>query len=98
MNLSHCNNKNMITLSENGHVTVETALILPIIILIISGCILFTIYAYDENSKNISNRQIDFGAIERNPCEVIRNTEYIIEVLDDLFESGKAQVNQGGIK
>jgi len=75
--------------NNKGSVTIETAIILPVILLIIMTFLSSTIIYYHQNQKDIISRRNNFNNAERSPCKVIRNSEYILELLN----KGKNLIN-----
>lgn len=74
-------------MGERGSATLETAIIFPVIMLFIALCVSSIVILYNDlRNKTISRRD---DSSNRRPCEVIRNSEYFLELADrakNLFD------------
>jgi len=70
---------------EKGSMTVESAIIVPLFILFLLMCILCLIYYFsfvDKQCVILSN----MNSNDRNPAEVKRVTDFVIEILEVINE------------
>jgi hypothetical protein len=69
-------------MNNKGSVTVETAIIMPVIFFFICSCISLTVTVYSNNRNKVIMRRGLYNTTVRRPEEVIRNSEYILELVN----------------
>jgi len=64
-----------------GSATVETAIFLPIVLYFILICLSAFIWTYERHVQQLAYRR-KADTKQRRPCDVIRHSEYILELAE----------------
>ena len=77
-------NESNIFADEKGNATLEAAILVPIIICIISFCLLLAIEKYHEAEMYFERSRQEYKSDERYPKSIINNTDLAVEYIERI--------------
>ena len=69
--------------NQRGSVTLEAAIIVPLLLLMISTCLILTYKEYKRSVEYI-NKYPDEIESSRNPKNIINDTDLVIEIIEKI--------------